>query len=675
MLLKIDINAIEYFCFALAICIQAVFLISQKTPTKKLVLTLAVVTPATLLSAASFTQFLSWDESYIFYDIINFHSDRLHQWEMGAFRTTTTILGPLLGVVQNLTSITKDLMLVATKAAHWLIGIFLITLITDQIHRLFIKRVPSYLFHIVLFNGAILLPVTGLALKTLNYDLNSMLFGVLGCIWLAAGLQSGGKFHLYASVAALTLAAHEKLIASPLLWVCLFLATARLAHSAQPSFSWKRLTGRIFGSAALATGISLTLIFISFALVHALKSANGPDLNPHQLFMAFESGIWSLKRLFAEYFHFYESDIHYSAPFSLILKIVIIFMTVAATAFSTYLLLRLLRRNSELHPDSIRSVAAVKTVLLSVLIIVGIVSTYTVETRIWPYIPILDDYYTPTSTFNGIALHYQAKTLLTHTIASTGWACAVFVNAIPTLLLAVLLACCVFAVIDKNIDNRKKMLGLDISAIFFMLIPFAYGVLQIPLYPRYFNLFLLGTVVTIIPTVFTFPIHSLRMKTVLISVSLILLLMEVYPFRPLGSTFRPLWSNYSDNFHKEPSFGKVTPWYPGWGEELFEAFKVISWKKTSENIRLFHNFPGSLIRSPENVTIFSMPAEAGRIRYSYGENDYYVISRNGISTYPDLEFPYSTEPLFTLKDRGFTKAWVFRGSDLEASGFRFVKSY
>ncbi|MFW5785196.1 MAG: hypothetical protein ACOCW1_03330 [Chitinispirillaceae bacterium] len=673
MLPQIHVNAIECFCFVLAICIQALFLISHKISAKKLLLTLAMVTPATLLSATSFTQFLSWDECYIFYDIINFQSAPLRQWELGAFRTTTTILGPLLSAIQNLTGITKDLALVAAKAAHWLIGIFLNTLIIDQIRRLFLKRVPRYLFHIVLFNAAVLLPVTGLALKTLNYDLTSMLLGVLGCVWLAAGLQSGGRFHLYASIAALTLAAHEKLIASPLLWLCLFFATARLAYT-QTSSSWKELIRKNLGYAVLTTGSSLALIFISFALVHSIHGPNGPDLDPNQLLMSFQSGFWPIKRLFAEKFQhlFY---FQYSAPSNLILMIVMIHLTVSAAAFSTCLFFRHLRHYIGAHQPDLRKVAIVKTILLLTLVIAGIISTFTINTRIWPYIPVADGSYTPSSTFNGITLHYQAKTLLFHTFASTGWACAVFVNAIPTVLLAVLLICCVFPIVEKRTHVRGNTLGLDVLAIFFMLIPFVYGLLQIPLYPRYFNLFLLGIVITIIPTAFTFPIRSLQIKAVLVSVGLSLLLTEVYPFGPLGSTFRPLWSNYSDDFHNNPNFGKVSPWYPGWGEELFEAFKIINKQKGSVDVRIFHNFPGSLIRPPENVTTFSMPIEAGRFRYSYGENDYYVISRNGVSTYPDLGFPHKTDPLFTIKDRSFTKAWVFRGSDLEASGFRFVRDH
>jgi hypothetical protein len=66
-----------------------------------------------------------------------------------------------------------------------------------------------------------------------------------------------------------------------------------------------------------------------------------------------------------------------------------------------------------------------------------------------------------------------------------------------------------------------------------------------------------------------------------------------------------------------------------------------------------------------------MAHDTMRTDYSYTELDYYIISRNGISTFADIRFPQDTRPIFTISDRGFTKAWIYLGSDLGKSGFRF----
>ena len=59
----------------------------------------------------------------------------------------------------------------------------------------------------------------------------------------------------------------------------------------------------------------------------------------------------------------------------------------------------------------------------------------------------------------------------------------------------------------------------------------------------------------------------------------------------------------------------------------------------------------------------------GQREFRYTNNDYYIFSRNGVSCYPYIPFPSGVKPLFTVADRGFVKAWVFRGNDLAAQGF------
>ncbi|MFP4162753.1 MAG: hypothetical protein ACLFQB_03340 [Chitinispirillaceae bacterium] len=668
-----EMTLTELLCCAAALGIQSAFLILRRgTAKKSVLLTLIAVFPAALFSSAFFTQFLSWDESYIFYDIINFNNGRLRQWNLGAFRTTTTILGPLFGLIQKITGITKDVTLVCAKAAHWIIGVFLINLIIDQTHRLHAVKVSRGLFQVLIFNAVVLMPVTGLALKTLNYDLNSMLFGVLGCVWLAAGMQSGRKVLLFASIGALTLASHEKLIASPLLWLSLFLTTARLTCRYASHFWGKTIYG-IMGNAAMTSGIALTLIFVSFALVKITHDTSGPALNPDQLFVAFEAGFWPIKHFLGEGAKSFLFSSRLQGHEIMLFKVILIYAAVSLGAFLTYLLYYFIHYNYKETSNINKIVSTTKSLLLTFVITTGIVSTYCLDTRIWPHIPVSDGHHTPGSLFNGIALHYNAQTFFTHIIASVGWACAVFINAFPTVLLVLLLASSIFSLFEKKYAERKPILGIDLLAIFFLSAPFLYGALQIPLYPRYFNLFLLGTVITFVPGVFSIPLRSVWKKRTVTAAVLILLFIEVVPFQPLGSAFRPVWANYSEDFHKHPAFGKVSPWYPGWGEELYVAFRKLEKLKKRERIRIYHNFPGSLIRTPENVSTYSMPIEAGRFQYSYDENDFYLLSRNGISTYPDFGFPHTADPLFTIETRGFVKAWIFRGKDLKAAEFKLYE--
>ncbi|MBN1307854.1 MAG: hypothetical protein JXA18_08055 [Chitinispirillaceae bacterium] len=674
-----DLSVVEYACCFLGMAMQAVCLAARKTPLKYLLPALVATAPVTVLAASSFTRFLGWDESYIFYDIVNFRSSRLPQWEMGSFRTSITVWGPLFSLVQTLIPFTKDQVLVMAKAAHWLTGVALITLIIDRTYRILSITAERWFFHTVMYNLIVALPVTVCALKTLNYDLLSMLLGVLGCVWLVAGAHPVRKEALFAGIAALTLAAHEKLIASPLLWAGVIFTVVRLVDSKKDS-SWLKFAVRNGLWSAMTTAVPLLLVGSSFLFVHLTHGSNGPGIDAGRLFEVFTSGFWPLGRLVSAPLS--------GRPFfaSIDNETVNLLFGYAAVTAMVGLIAGLfpgavrIGRTVNRRPPALSSVAAAaawaKLSLLLFLTMTGIIAGYALDVKIWPHVPVLPGNYVPRATFNGIAHHFGSGTLFAHGTASTAWACAVFVNALPTTLLGLLIIACIIPL--RAIKKRSPSqygLPLDMAALLFMTAPLLYGALQIPLYPRYLNLFLLGTIVTVIPGLFTIRLRQFVPTACLAVIGLLLLIGECLPFQPLCAAFRPIWSNYSKECHNDPCFGKVTPWYPGWGEELYAAYRRIRHMEPAccGKVRLFYNFPADVIHPPEKVETFSMPVETGQFEYGYGDCDYYILSRNGVSTYLTIPFPYNRKPVFTISDREFVKAWVFRGRELAGGGFGFGK--
>jgi hypothetical protein len=595
---------------------------------------------------------------------------------MGAFRTTTTLLGPLFSFLQLIVPLSKDIILVSMKVSFWLTGILLLTAIIDQLHRFLAPKVAISLFHGLLFNALVALPVTSLALKTLNYDLLSMLFGILGSLWLVAGICSGKRQILFASIMCLTLAAHEKLIASPILWLALILCSWRLTGVTQILTS-PQIIRKVTRSTATCFSFSLSLIVISFLFVRFTHGADQPHFTAQQLFMCFESASWPLLRLipvsiFPENIKLPDIEIvkiftHMIVMFSLLL-ISVLLITFCYPCLSKCI--KLLRKTAQIQIVIVYA----RLGMLLLLIITGIISTFALDVNNWPQIPVAAGHYVPGATFNGIAFHYGASNFLAHTAASVAFACAVFINALPTMILLLLIAgSAMRAHVARRECITRLSTGFDLLSIFFLSTPLIYGALQIPLFPRYLNLFLLGTVATIIPDVFKLRIAAARPLRIVCAVAgLLLLVGEIFPFLPLGSSFRPIWSNYKKSFNAKPCFGKATPWYPGWGEELLVAFTQILRSDSIQNpIRLHYNFPASLIGQSNNVSLHMMAHDTMRTDYSYTELDYYIISRNGISSFADIRFPQDTRPIFTISDRGFTKAWIYLGSDLGKSGFRF----
>lgn len=672
------IDAAEWGCCLFCIVLQSIhFRVIRRRPWTEAFTAGVAVLPSAVVAAYAFSRFLSWDESYIFYDIVNYYGGRLHQWESGAFRCTITLLGPLLRSIEVLFSVTKDVVLILAKALHWCMGAVLVTLITDQAHRYLFPKVSFRLFHVITFNCLMLLPVTGLALKTLNYDLLSMLPGVLGCIWCIAGLHPLNKRLLFAGMLTLTCASHEKLIASPLLWVSLVGIPIRVAIEKKGSF---RTIAAVTAKWTLyAMSSSFLMVAASFTVVFLTHGPNVPPLNADQITTCWMASLWPLLRLFG----IAVVPMTTNEPMMRMIVetalrmggIVVVVFLIAIVVGSIVRRLNHICFSSRLIRSCRQCLPYVRVSLIVLIVVTGVIAGYTMRTSIWPLVPVAQGNYVPTMTFNGIAHHFGSRSLFTHTLASIAWTCTVFINALPTPVLALMVAAGVLRARCEKMNVAAGTIRADLLFCLFTFAPLIYGAIQIPLFPRYFNLFLAGSVVTGcgILDLIVYKRH-LHIAVLSATAGIVLTVAEIFPFKPLGAAFRPVWSNYSHAFNNDPGFGLVTPWYPGWGEELFDAYKILEkrYRKGNVPVVLYHNFPASLIGVPPEVRYSAMPVGHGMIPYSYGENDYYIISRNGVSSYPYIPFPEGVPVLFTIADRGFVKVWVFRGSDLNAAGFYFL---
>jgi hypothetical protein len=671
MTLLPDLNRVECFCVGICLGIQLVFLLQRKIRPAMIVLAGIAMLPATLLAATAFTRFLSWDESYIFYDIVNYHSSDLPQWRMGAFRTSIITLGPLFDLLQKYTPVTKDVVLVLAKAVHWITGVFIIAFIINQLHRLFYKDSVRYLlFYCAMFNAIMLLPVTGLALKTLNYDLLPMLLGVLGCIWCAAGVRDGNRQLLLASVAVLTLAAQEKLIASPLLMIGMAVAAFRLTIPGDSGVRWRTFFGNTAVWAGVVIAVSLAVVGGMFAMLRATHKYIGTIRSTDQFLSAYTSCLWPVRRLIPP------ADgigIPVGDSMSLVFGCLLIFCAVFTMVLALHGVKRigtLAATNSVALPGTIRFCRSAGFIMLTGI---GIIAGYTITTTIWPLVPVPPGRYLPGVTFNGIAHYFGCGSFFSHTVSSIAWAYAVFVNALPTALLVMMAAGAVVAVRMRNIAGASHRLPLVILSLFFLTGPLLYGALQIPVYPRYLNVFLLGAVISLVPELLLLRLGHPCVTGAAGAIVVAALYLEVVPFQPLGDDFHPLWSHSSKAYNTTPAFGNVAPWHTGWGEELYGAtvrLRTLT-HDCSNGIRVYYNFPGALIRKPDRVTTSAMPKGHGQLEYRYGDCDFYILSRNGISSYPYVEFPANVPPLFTIEHRDVIQAWVYRGSDLGAALFHF----
>ncbi|NLP03354.1 MAG: hypothetical protein GX089_12730 [Fibrobacter sp.] len=667
----------EWFLLAALTIIHFFSLLYRRYSAFQAVIITFASLPACWLVLNSVTQVLTCDDSYLIYEIVNMPTGNLeYSWRKGAFHTSIALNGPILVALKAVMGFTQDILMVIAKAIHCFWGIALISIISDKSHKWLAPESSRLLFYISAFNATMILPVVNLALHTINYDLLSMCLGVLAVLMLGEGLRSGKVKYYAGSVIIASLAAQEKLIASPVLIICTFMLSVKL------TVVRGKLTGNIFSAlkAALISVASAVAVFVvSHSIVIAFRKGDIPvDNLAAMIFQPYLSALWPLIRIINGRLNLRNPSSSLEYYLFWILVLVLIVSIAVFSMLYRYIAGKLHNNTPALQTDRlVSSLRFLKAGLLVMITITGIAATFLITPRVYPLIPVPEGFYKPQITFNGVSFSYGAKTIAGHTAASVAWACATFVNAFPSvILLGLLIFWSVSTTRKRNSVNNANRVYVDLLAIASMAAILLFGVFQIPLLPRYINLLLCMFLIAGIIDIASLKSRPAIQKFAVIA-GFLLLLIEVLPFSPVPVTFRPLWSNMSEDFNNSPAYGQVPPWCTGWGEEVILAGKKIVREYQNEcgaenRIRIFHNYSGSWLRKPENVDLVFI--RYGFDDYSYDKCDFYIFSRSG-TTFSFIPFPSEIKPLFTIHDRGVIKAWVFRAVDLKAAGIKFLKNY
>ncbi len=628
--------------------------------------------PVLFISLESMNSILTCDESYIVYEPVDLANSSLLVWRMGGFRTTDLLVGIPIAGIKAFTGFSMDILAVFGKSLHWLLSFVLILMIIELLCRFSEKRKMFPLLYLVAVYSISAFPVVLLAQKIINYDAFSMLFSVAAMLLLAVGWKEKLPVYLYVSVVFAAFAAQEKLIASPLVWTCLVVVPLRIAFQ-QGHTAWSISLRRVWRETFFAALAALSVFIVSFLLVSIVNTQGAPGKNADNVFYPLITGFWPVLRTIGidvdKLLDKYLFERWYFIPlFAAIIAVVLSVVTTAGAAVCN-----LVYSRKTLIPTGNRismNLRIVNYMLLFCLVALGIAGTYLIDAFLAPQYPVAPgDYHG--YTFNRSFVYFGAASLPVHLAFSAGWAYVTFSNALPTafLLLAVMN---VIAVIRKKSTPTLIFEAMFTGA---LLIPLLYGMLQIPCGNRYLNIFLLIVNIKLLYDFFDTMNDGVQPKIIAI-VLVVFLMAEVYPFRPLFGSFRPVWSNYPVAYNTTPSKAVLNPWWMGWGEEVFMAGKQLEKYYKKDNpllagITLYHNYLGEWLYKENNLRLVQLDSTSAP---SYTKNDFYLLNRMGITS-SRLNFPDGVKPFGTISFRGFIQGWVFRGSDLDAAGFRFKETH
>lgn len=616
-----------------------------------------VLVPMLWMAIEGATQFLTCDETYMVLELEDTRVFNYRQWNMGGYRTSILFTGTLTSALKGIvlgSSPTAVQLHGLTKSIHWLMGFGVLLLVHEALRRFFVPTERQPLFFVLFFGVALMLPTNILAFKVANYDLLSMMLGMLSFVLSLGAITKRNLPAALGAIVAGVFASQEKIIASPFLAIATF--TSVFIAATWPSTLLPRRGAKSPAAEPLA---AIPWGSVASTAVAVLLASVVPVMLTWSIVNGIHGGLkFNLARAVAPLTGYLSvaSDGASNTSgtfFGITLGII-------AAGIVASMLYRALRTRLTSGGDGSRLAGAAAMIVL-VFVAVGIYGTYAYTVYVHPYYPTPSGIYLPTKSFNDATAHYMQPTFASHLTAGVTMSYSVIANGLPSAFWLLLIAAAIAGLVMRRPLHVPA--AWSAAAMFVLLFPLAYAVTQTPFGSRYLNIFLFVIAVFVVfaATGLASLLRS-QLSYAVAAAFLLLIAGELSLFRPVVGSFTPVWNTPDAEFASKPLYGKLqTGFWAGWGEENYLAGKIIAekYRQPGQSIRILCSYPGEWLTQDPTITFvpYDKPARA------VSSTDYYVLSRMAIyqQRYP---FPHGQKPLFTIDYGGATMAWVFRGDQL-----------
>ncbi len=639
------------------------------------------------------TQLMTIDEwGFINEPLYMTNGNRLVLWWHAAFRTSNAILGTVAAAHHKFVPwFTEHQSYALLKATHWITAAFTVLAAHFALVRYVIPNKQKAGFSLVFFYGIFLLPAVNIAFKTATYDKLYVAFSILGIALILAGLWQKNIWLLYASVIAGYLATQDKVLASPVLMIAIF--TCGL-HPFLTDYGRSTLKN-IRQSLVHISGASILSVFVG--LIGALMTARVQHFNewplamfakpiePH-LVWAFLLGLlrgadsvspWADPAGFVSFVY-----VEFN-PLQLIGLFTITLLGIWILASTTGWI------GQQAWFDAIKKTVlgqrgiTVTSLIFAAAMLFGVVGVFT-ATAYFDFAGTIAEggYYVPIVTMDPGAgedklLHFFSTSYFGHLWAQFQFYLTFFVLDIPIVVWALLIATIVFYPRWQSHVNDISKSAFLIGLLLAVALMFVFAVANFRVEKRYVNL----QVILVVLPVLVFGMVMLaqitsRQTGLLLSIAFALLMAaETVPFEPLGTAYRPIWTNLNLTHLRNTDPAYMVPAWPSWGENMMIVGKRLQAKCDAgtadfdcTDVNLFSAITGLWVTDESDITR-RFAYQTNPDEYRYTANDFYIIPYGRISEFEGL--PAGIEPYDTVTYRGLTAAWVYRGDDLASIGFLF----
>lgn len=538
---------------------------------------------------------------------------------------------------------------------------------------------------IVLFYAIMSLQVTLLSIKTVNYDLNSLLLALLSVMLMIYAIRKVSSLNALMAVVSAMLATQDKMLAGPMLYLALLIMVIILTIKVIR----KNIKIPLVLIAAAVTMIPVIMSYMAnYYVGFFLAGGNIPSVTFHDTVYSYVQYSLTILESISSFFALSDKAV-----------IVNLLMLWGIFTIASYITKnvdksinnkavqnndkkninnnvintsdkKVISRKESICAKRVKTISAIVIALVFMMFIIAIISI-----RLTPFVYMSPLYkmdvgsYNSKSIMNGITYHFNAKSMAEHYVKLAGTIIYIFYKSVPVGYMVLLAAVGVVMYIYKKRPDLSNMLFILLSAVIF---PLLYSAIQITPNERYQNVYILIFAYLTVVTLVEMVIQNKKIYLYAILTVMLINAIDVHRYDYAYTEYFAIWDTKYIEQREECYTGKMVPGYhAAWGEHVIYAGEMLGRYAHDNNIpykdmNIHYEYYGEYYNNG-GMNIIVDGSEAWKT-CEIGEHDYFVVSRGAATKEGEgglsIKLINNATPMYTFGYNGATEMWVYSGEEV-----------
>lgn len=513
---------------------------------------------------------------------------------------------------------------------------------------------------IVLFYAIMSLQVTLLSIKTVNYDLNSLLLALLSVMLMIYAIRKVSPLNALMAVVSAMLATQDKMLAGPMLYLALLIMVIILTIKVIR----KNIKIPLVLIAAAVTMIPVIMSYMAnYYVGFFLAGGNIPSVTFHDTVYSYVQYSLTILESISSFFALSDKAV--------IVNLLMLWGIFTIASYITKSVEKSVNNNViNTSAKRVKTISAIVIALVFMMFIIAIISI-----RLTPFVYMSPLYkmdvgsYNSKSIMNGITYHFNAKSMAEHYAKLAGTIIYIFYKSVPVGYMVLLAAVGVVMYIYKKRPDISNMLFILLSAVIF---PLLYSAIQITPNERYQNVYILIFAYLTVVTLVEMVIQNKKIYLYAILTVMLINAIDVHRYDYAYTEYFAIWDTKYIEQREECYTGKMVPGYhAAWGEHVIYAGEMLGRYAHDNNIpykdmNIHYEYYGEYYNNG-GMNIIVDGSEAWKT-CEIGEHDYFVVSRGAATKEGEgglsIKLINNATPMYTFGYNGATEMWVYSGEEV-----------